>query len=514
MNIDFRFYGQLLFRRLPVMMALLIVCSGIGFAVAMRLPTTYYSEARLLVEGAQIPDDLAPSTVNTSASEEIGIIRQRLMTRANLIDIASDFRVFDPAEGLSPDQIVSEMRARTTIATSGGNRRGVASPIIVNVGFSTGDPRVAANIVNEYVTRIIAANIELRTGVAGETLDFFEQEVDRLNTELDLRSAAISRFQSENAGALPDNLEFRQNRQAFLQERIANFERRLETLRNQRERIVSIFETTGQLATAQEANLSPAERELRQLEAEMESALTIYSPTNPRVLVLQNRIETLRSRIASEAGAENAEDATRALFDAQIAEIDGEIATTEVQLAEAEQEAATVADAIARTPANAIALDALRRDYDNIRRQYDTAVSRLAQAGLGERIELTSRGRRIVLIEPATVPTSPASPNRPMIAATGVGAGLGMALGLFVLLELLNRRVRRPAEISSGLGILPLATIPYIESARRRRLRRGLRIASLIVVITGVPAALWAIDTYYMPLDLLATRLLERFGLA
>jgi hypothetical protein len=33
-----------------------------------------------------------------------------------------------------------------------------------------------------------------------------------------------------------------------------------------------------------------------------------------------------------------------------------------------------------------------------------------------------------------------------------------------------------------------------------------------MVILIGVPAALWAVDTYFMPLDLLADRILRRIG--
>jgi hypothetical protein len=95
----------------------------------------------------------------------------------------------------------------------------------------------------------------------------------------------------------------------------------------------------------------------------------------------------------------------------------------------------------------------------------------------------------------------------------GVAAGLGLAGGLFALLEFLNRSVRRPVELTGPLGITPLATIPYFENSRRRMVRNTVRIASFLVILIGVPAALWAVDTYFMPLDLLADRILTRIGI-
>ena len=42
----------------------------------------------------------------------------------------------------------------------------------------------------------------------------------------------------------------------------------------------------------------------------------------------------------------------------------------------------------------------------------------------------------------------------------GVGAGLGFIL----LLEMLNRSIRRPVDLTGQLGIQPFATIPYIRT--------------------------------------------------
>jgi uncharacterized protein involved in exopolysaccharide biosynthesis len=387
---------------------------------------------------------------------------------------------------------------------------------VVTVGFEARTGQIAANVVNEYVTRIVNANVELRTGRAEETLDFFQQEVDRLSTELDLQSARITEFQSENADALPTDQPFRLNRLSVLQERVASAERERATLEDQRTRLIEIFEATGTIA-ATETALSPQQQELQRLERELTDALLVYSEENPRVQLLQRRIEQLRENLEEPAeGEDGAErspiDGRSATLDMQLAQIDSQIANLDTVIVEANEEIAELENAIARTPQNAIVLRSLERDYENVRRQYDAAVARLAEASTGERIEVSARGQRISVIEAANVPLEPASPDRMRIVAMGVAAGLGFGGALFVLLEFLNRSVRRPAEITGSLGITPLATIPFFESPRRRMVRNALWIASFVVILVGVPAALWAVDTYFMPLDLLADRILTQIG--
>ena len=484
-----------------------------GLALALRLPTTYQTQARLLVQGPQIDQSLASSTVTTSASEEITILRQQLLTRANLIEIANDFRVFGRGSNMTPDEIVATMREATNIRSQGSTRRSGPQPTLVTISFTARDARITADVVNEYVTRLTNASVTNRTSRAEDTLDFFEQEVNRLSNELDLRSAKISQFQGQNAGALPDNQNYRLGRQSLLQERVSSVVRERDGLIEQRARVIQVFEATGTVGGRAQANLSPEERELQKLQAELDNALTVYSDANPRVVALKARIGRLQQQVGSSIDPNAQAESNNALLNLTLAEIDSRIEGLNTEIGDIESELDRLEEQISQTPLNAIALQSLQRDYENVRAQYDGAVARLSQASVGERIELTARGQRIALIEPASVPNSPASPNRPLIAASGAAIGLGLAGALFVLLELLNRSVRRPAEIIKGLGITPLATVPYIESKSRRFLRRMARVAAMLVVLIGVPAALWAVDQYYLPLDLLAERILDRVGL-
>ena len=521
MSSNFKFYRSLLARRFPVMAILFLISAAVGGILAVRLPTTYETVARLIVQPQQISEDLAASTVQIDALEEVRILQEQLLTRANLLDIADQFEVFEDLENALPNDTVAAMRAATNINASGGqSRRAGPQPVLVSIEFRARTPRIAADVVNEYVTRLLAENARQRAGAAGETLSFFEQEVDRLGTELSLRSAAITDFQNENSDALPADQDFRLQRLLLLQERLDGISEDRAGLEDTRVRTIEIFEATGNLGVLPEAQQTPEQQELTQLERELSQALTTFSETAPQVQQLQRRIDVLREQVEAQqlqtaAGDTDDEQLSgpETLLNLQLAEIDSRLDEFDRQEDNIIDEIAALEDAIARTPLNSITLSSLQRDYDNIRLQYDSAVQRLAQASIGERIEVSARGQRITLIEPAAVPTSPASPNRPMLAAGGVGVGLALAAAFFMLMELLNNTVRRPVEITNRLGITPLAVLPYIESPRERVTRRFFRVTAALVVICGVPAALWAVDTYYLPLDLVAERVLSRLGL-
>ena len=60
----------------------------------------------------------------------------------------------------------------------------------------------------------------------------------------------------------------------------------------------------------------------------------------------------------------------------------------------------------------------------------------------------------------------------------------------------------------------PFATVPYIRTPGEVRRKRAIIAAALAVIVVGIPAALFAIHTYYMPIDLLVDDGLAKVGIA
>ncbi len=500
------FYWQLIVRRAPILIAIVLLGTGFGLAYAISQPDRYEASARLLVESAQIPDDLAASTVETAISEQLGLITQRLTTRANLIDIANKLDVFPPREDgtrPSPNGIASLMRQSTTVRTLGGRNRAN----FVDISFESSDPNIAAAVVNELVTRALDDNVRMRTQRAGDTLDFFEQEVERLSNELSQQSARISRFKSENSDSLPEALTFRLNRESNLEERLIGLQREASSLKEQRDRVEVIYQETGSVQGTQDAD-TPEVRQLRSLEVELSNALAVYSETNPKVAVLRTRINQLRDVVASQTVSDPLVAAPgSSVYDVTLADLDARMRSLNSEIEGVTTELGRIRVNIEKTPQTSIGLQALDRDYRNIQAQYNTAVSGLARAKTGEQIELTAKGQRISVVESAAPPQRPSSPNRKLITSAGGLAGVGVAVGLFALLELLNSSIRRPAELVNRVGITPFATVPNIQTNRERRMMRLRQVMTFLVLFILLPGLLYVVDQYVISLGEVVQRL-------
>lgn len=514
MTLDLTFYWKLLVRRLPVMTIFVLVGASLGAITALKLPETWSTSARLLVEAPQIPENMVSSTVQTDVVEQLDIIQQRLLTRANLIDIANRLNVFEDIREMEPDTVVGLMRQATRVRRSAGRNQAT----LMTISFEARTGRIAAAVVNEYVTIVLDENATSRLSRAENTLQFFEQEVSDLEQELDAQSIRISQFKSDNVGALPENQSYRLGRQALLQERLERLERDRSIYEAQRRDLIEVYETTGQVRPDNVAGaLSVDEQRLREAKAQLNQELARYSETHPNILRLKALIARLEEQVAAEQGANVAAEEglspEEAILNASLAEIDTRLEFVLGDISRTTQELEELQLAISRSTGNAIALNDLEREYQIIESRYNAAVSNLNAAQMSERIETTAQGQRITVIENAVVPNVPTGPNRPKIAIAGAAAGIGLAAAYFALLEFLNRTIRRPAELVSRFDITPIATIPYMESRRRRLVRRAGIIGATLFFLISVPLGLWYIDANHLPLELLVQKGLSRLGL-
>jgi len=509
MNLDLSFYFAVFLRRIHYFILFTVLGSATAIAVAMMLPRVYQAQTLLSVDSSQIPGALAAPTVQAAALEKLQNIQNRLMTRANLLDIANRLGVYKDAKDMLPDDIVQAMNTDTNIV----NNTGKGQATFMQITFNARTGKIAANVLNEYVTLILKDDAETRTKGAEETLDFFNQEVKGLGSTLDQISAKILDFQNKNSDALPSTLAFRMQQQQSLQGKIDGLDQSIKQLTDQKDNLITMFKATGQVS-ASGANMTPEAKQLEALNNQLNQSLALLSPANPKIKSLQAQIAQLQVIVRTQqGGTDGSTDPATSMFNAQIKDFDARIADAKTQRDQASQQLDALNQTIAKTPANQIALDALNRDYANALSQYNSAVSRQSQAAMAEKTEALSKGEKISVVDAASPPEVPLKPKRTKIAVAGTAGGMVAGLGLIALLELLNRAVRRPVDIVKTFGITPIVAIPYMQTPSETMRRRSVFAATLLFAVIGIPSLLYLVHVYVMPLDIILSTVAGKFGI-
>ena len=509
-DFDFHYYFAILKRHLRAAIVIATAVIGIGLPIVYLSPTVYRATSKILIESPQIPEGLAKSTVPLTGIDQIQIIEQQMLTSSNLLELARRFRIFANRPDMSEADIVDAMRAKTSftqipfLSTSAGGATAFA------VAFDAHDGKLAADVSSEIANQILAENVRIRTGLANDTLQFFQQDEARLSAALSKLEAEILVFKTKNKDALPDSLDFHRSEQATQQERLLQLQREEAALRDRRTTLVETFQNTG-VAPAPGKLPTSEEQVLAALRKSLVEQQLVYSEQSATIKSLRAQIAALEAQIKSQeqTGQHDAATGKKAPseFDIQLAEIDGRLSYITVERAAIQDGLAKVTASILATPANAVTLNVLERNYQNIQQQYNAVTAKLAEASTGEQIELRSKGVKFSIIELADPPQKPLTSKRYAFAGGIVFAGIALGLAFIVLRELLTGGVRRALDIERKLQITPFVTIPYIYTRSEVRWKWMAFAATMLVTALVIPAAITTFHFKMMPIDLMLNKL-------
>ena len=505
-------------RRILYFILPVLVVAPIGVLVVMLLPAQYTARGTILVESQQIPTDLVRSTINTYAQERIQTIRQRVMTRNRLLEVADEHALFPRSMGLSESDRVRLMRERldvnliTTTATRGSGRDGT---IAFTVAYTDRDANKAYLVANKFMTLFLDEDVRTRTAGASNTTEFFVRESARLREAVAAIEQRISDYKTENSGALPEHLNMH----------LDMLERARRDYNNSQASIVQLEEERRFLESqliAGSARDNSLAGELSRLEAELARLRATYQENYPEVIAKKDEIAVIRSRLQpskeiqdlrtaladAESRLERLERADEpdeeainaALEDVDIArdtlsnriseasrggavdlvgvQIEGRIAVVDNRLRNlakssdtTQEEIASLEQRISRTPEIERGLAALTRDHENVFREYQDVLARQQDAQLAENLEENQQAEKFSILEPALRPDEPSSPNRPSLIILAIFGALGFGGAIAMGVELLAARLRGRTHIAQVIEGHPIAVIPYIPTENDRRLK-------------------------------------------
>ncbi|MEM8822329.1 MAG: Wzz/FepE/Etk N-terminal domain-containing protein [Pseudomonadota bacterium] len=469
---DIRFYVSRFWRRLPLLLACVVLVGAAAIFAALRMPPVYQADAQLLLEGEKIPDELASSTVDTSANVHLELIRQRVLSRAALLDMSHRLAVFGDRRP-NPDTIIKNLRDRITYSVS-NNRERRKGPAVttLTLSFRDSNAAISAAVVNELASMVMNEDVRMRTDSARETLAFFEREVFRLRSEIEQSNDALLSFQQQHPSVLHGGTQFRQERLKIVEEELFDLDSEESELLAERDRLTRVHDVAKR-REAEARGLAP-DFESRQIDA-LRQTLTNLPNGDPGAAEIESRIEGL-VRIVERRDADESAPQVRTAYHDRMAMIDARLGEIEARRADLTSDFETTRLELAAVPELSLEFAALERDHDTLRAQLTDALRARAVAETGDTIEALSKGKRVTIVEQAVVPRETSGPDQLRRALLGIGAGIGLGLALIMWLEFRLDFLRRPVDLERRLGIQAIATLPVLNRPRipiwRRIFRR------------------------------------------
>ena len=515
-EMSFDDYVNVVKRKLPYVIAIFFLVLLLAIAYAIKLPPIYESTGTILIESQQVNSE---QTKEKYGADRFEALKQIVLSNENLFNIANKYKLFDLDKhpDASPADIAELFRVYITVnllKADAGNW-GEKSTFAFQVSANYFNAQDTYNVTNDVVKLFLNENYRVTKERITDTADFFAKEAEKKRIDLESIEKQVTSYKERFSNSLPQNKDMQ----------ISSLQRLEDDLRdNQREynntqaelRSLDVSMDSAKagigLGLPQEQNAAPSN--LDSLKAEYSRLSSIYSENHPTLRALQRRIDILEK----DSSTESVPSKSVTIKSVTIAKVQAQIDAANVRLKTLQVEESNIRSKIRQTEGGVIqsaqtegALGKLERDYEIAKTAYAEVKAKQDASKTAQNIEMQNKGERFVLIQAPLLPTKTIKPNRWLIIIAGFFGSIVAAIGLVVMLEMFDKRIRGVDALTSVMKIQPMAVIPYITNKAEVKKRKYIVFLTLASVIFIILIISLIVHLFIMPLDVLTAKISARF---
>lgn len=495
----------------------------IATVVAFLWPDTYISTSVMRITPQQVPDKLVPAVITTQMAERLQQLQTEILSRTSLAEIIQkpSLDLYKKERNNLPmEDIVQDMRNKyikiLPIADAGASGRRYSSAFAISFAYT--DRYKAQAVVRELVTKFIETNITVQRNQASLTTNFLKDELKGAKEKMDKLDDDIIKFKQANMGRLPEqaaanaqalqtyNLQLMNTNQQIsrvMQEKML-LESDLKNYKNQENAAAAnltetIAGTTSAPIAVQNQRLIQLNAAISQARADLAAKKQNFGANHPDVAMADAQIRSLErerddiekresavvtrpgaatpARVVTNPQVQRQIDDLRASQESartRMASKDMELQELNRQRVELEKAVANYQARIEAAPLNEQQYNAMLRDFNLAKQEYEDMVKRHEAADTAQSLEEHKAGENLEVLDPATLPEQPSEPNRWAWAGMGTAAGLALGIVLAAAQEVRNTSLKNLKDVRAYTNMPVLSSIPLLENAllvrRKRRL--------------------------------------------
>jgi polysaccharide biosynthesis transport protein len=435
--------------------------------VSLLLPKSYKATASLLVD-ANKDHEQSLSTVLIPQRERINYIQTQMdviTSERVALKVVQDLKLAESptsraafekdtkGEGSIEDWLVEKLLQKLKVETSQSN--------VVQVSFSAADPQYSALVANAFAKAYMNTMLELRVEPTRHAAAWFDEQLKSLRAILEDAQAKLTEYhQQRGIISADERLDVENTRLAEIssqlvkaQEQTFDLENREGQAREFLKRGASPEQLPDVLSNPHVQKLSA---DLLHAEARLQQLATQYGANYP---LYQRQLSENRS--------------LREKLDAEMNKVVAGIANSKRQSRQREMQLnralAEQRERLLKLKQDRNELMVLTRNMETAQRTYEAAMQRAVVSQVESRASQTN----VALLNPAIVPRKPSSPKLVLNIALSVVVGMMLGIGLVILMEMLDRRVRSPDDLGNEWNVPLIGVLNAWQPARNPLLGRS-----------------------------------------
>ncbi|HEV2488842.1 MAG TPA: GNVR domain-containing protein [Candidatus Acidoferrales bacterium] len=513
-------YLSMLRRRRWWLLLPAFLCWLVVWGISWVLPATYQSKATILVVQPNVPEQYVTPNVTMSLEEQLSSISQNVLSRTSLQVIINEYHLYQKSSTwLGPTDPVDLMRKDIEIdpvltpAPKGGRQGELTAFQIL---YKAPTAHLAQVVDGELTTLFINENLTSQQQMSQQTTTFLQNQLGEARKKLQEQEQKVSAFKEKNLGQLPSQMQSNVQILTGMEGQLQSLEQALDRAQQQKlylESLLQQYRSTDIPSDSGSPATTPAvlDTQIKNLELQLADARSHYTDNYPDVVALKEQIEkTKKLRDQMIADAKTAQkpetskepDSTIEAADPKLAgsmmQVQSQLKANQLQIQDYQKQAdslqARIKDYESRlnlTPVREQEYEEISRGYDESEANYAALLKRLNESQLATNLQQNAQGQRFQLIDPADTPVAPFSPNRLLISLGGLAGGVFLGIGLTLLKELTDVRVRQEKDLEDVVSARVLVGIPRMSTSAEVKRQKWMRLAesaAMALITLGIVA--------------------------
>jgi polysaccharide biosynthesis transport protein len=495
---------------LPVFACWAIACAG-----SWLVPSTFQSDALILVEQQKVPEQYVVPNVTVSLQDRLQSMTQQILSRTRLESVIDRFHLYETRQGTSfvaTGDAVEQMRKDIKIdLVEAPDRPGQLTAF--KIRYSAGSPQLAQQVNSELTSLFIEENLKSQQELSESTTAFLQSQLEDARTKLEEQEAKVRAFKATHFGNLPSQMESNVQILSGLQAQLQSAQHALDGANQQKLYLESLQQQYQSIQTSlANGSSTPAspdtlDRDLTDLRRQLQAARLRYTEDYPDVVQLKDKLakmESLKRDIDAEIVASAKPGKTSSDVDPAAAvsvehgstspmmQIQGQLKANNLEIQNYQQREKQIESDISAyqarlnlTPETEQELADISRGYEESKANYNSLLQKQNDSQLATNLEQRQQGEQFRILDPPSLPTRPSAPNHLVFSLAGLIVGFVFGIGLTAFLEMTDVRVRQEKDLADIVPIKVLVGIPHLDAPgadRSRVLLRRIEIGAAVIM--------------------------------
>jgi len=453
----------ILLARKKIILTTLLVTVALALGFSLVQSKTYKATASVLLNykgvdpltGLTMPGQLLPGYMATQidiiSSKNVALRVVDTLRLASSPVVIQQFNDANEGKGSVRDWLADLLLKKLEIVPS-------RESSVVEISFKGADPQFAAAVANAFADEYQKITVRLKTEPAKKASAYFNEQTKQLRDNVEAAQARLSKYQQEKGIVSLDanRVDVELSRLSDLSAQLVGAQSA--AMEGNSRQAAANASALGSPDVANNVLIQTLRSNLALAEGKFADTSQRYGNNHPQYKAAKAELDKVRAELAAATGTvSRSVGANAQVLRQREADLREAVAQQKVKVLELNR---------ARDE-----LGVLLKDLDSAQRAFDAASQRFSQT----RIEAQSEQSDISLLNPAVAPTEPASPRVLLNTLVAILLGTILAVGLALLLELLNRPLRSASDVKDMLGIPVLGTIEWRPAQGRAGIRGLMR---------------------------------------